>query len=66
MTVPGLEDAGAPRRSPVAEALRLETLLVAPRTMNTGTRYGGSTGTTRPGSVTSTTSRPKNGTTTAF
>jgi cytoskeletal protein CcmA (bactofilin family) len=66
MTVPGLEDPGTPRRSPVAEALRLETLLVAPRTMNTGTRQGGSVGTSRPGSVTSTTSRPRNGTTTAF
>jgi cytoskeletal protein CcmA (bactofilin family) len=66
MTVPGLEDPGTPRRSPVAEALRLETLLVAPRTMNTGTRPGGSVGTNRPGSVTSTSSRPRNGTTTAF
>jgi hypothetical protein len=66
MTVPGLEDPGTPRRSPVAEALRLETLLVAPRTMNTGTRYGGTTGTTRPSSVTSSTSRARNGTTTAF
>jgi cytoskeletal protein CcmA (bactofilin family) len=66
MTVPGLEDPGTPRRSPVAEALRVETLLVAPRTMNTATRYGGTAGTTRQGSVTSTSSRPRNGTTTAF
>jgi len=63
ITAPGLEAASTPRRSPVAEALRLETLLVAPRTMSAAPR------TSNPVSATSavgTASRSRNGTTTGF
>jgi hypothetical protein len=61
-TTAGPEAALTPRRSPVAEALRLESLLVAPRTMGGAPRHAGPTG----GSSVSTASRTRNGTTTGF
>jgi cytoskeletal protein CcmA (bactofilin family) len=61
-TTAGPEAALTPRRSPVAEALRLESLHVAPRTMGGAPRHAGPTG----GSSVSTASRTRNGTTTGF
>ncbi len=58
----GAEPAVAQRRSPVAETLRLETLLVSPRTMTSPQRYSNPSASPRPTS----TSRPRGGTTTGF
>jgi len=63
VAAPGLEAASTPRRSPVAEALRLETLLVAPRTMSTASHTGSPV---RATSAVGTASRSRNGTTTGF
>jgi cytoskeletal protein CcmA (bactofilin family) len=63
VAAPGLEAASTPRRSPLAEALRLETLLVAPRTMSAAPRTGSPVGAT---SAVGTASRTRNGTTTGF
>jgi cytoskeletal protein CcmA (bactofilin family) len=64
VATPGAEAILTPRRSPVAEALRLETLVVAPRTLTSTNRYSGSTSSPRPAG--SSGSRPRNGTTTGF
>ncbi len=63
IAAPGPEAASTPRRSPVAEALRLETLLVAPRTMSAAPRTGSSVSATK---AVGTASRSRNGTTTGF
>jgi cytoskeletal protein CcmA (bactofilin family) len=63
MVAPGVEAATTPRRSPVAEALRLETLLVAPRAMTGQQRP--SSAMSQPRAV-STATRTRNGTTTGF
>jgi cytoskeletal protein CcmA (bactofilin family) len=63
VAAPGAEAVLTPRRSPVAEALRLETLVVAPRTLTSTNRYSAPPSSPRPAGSSS---RPRNGTTTGF
>ena len=60
---PGPDALSTPRRSPVAEALRLETLLVAPRAMTGQSRTSSTMTAPR---TTSTATRTRNGTTVGF
>jgi hypothetical protein len=60
---PGPDALTTPRRSPVAEALRLETLLVAPRAVTGQTRSSAASAAPR---AAATATRTRNGTTTGF
>ncbi len=63
MAAPGPDAMTTPRRSPVAEALRLETLLVAPRAVTGQTRSSAASSAPR---AVATATRTRNGTTTGF